>query len=219
MCHAENRPGLHPVLMRREARDVEVDLAAYYDQEADARSTRPLGQQRLTARDEFVSRLPPAGRMLEVGTGAGRDTEFLVERGLWMCGVDLSFMQLKHAAARGGAVAVGSVRQLPFPSECFAAAWTMSTLMHVPNAAIENALAEFRRVLAPNALAGIGVWGGPDVEEFAADESYDPPRLFSRRSDDRWQSLLTAVGRVEEFRTWGRGIDAFWYQWATVRRR
>ena len=204
--------------MTRDPRDLEADLTAYYDQEALVRSQRPLADERLTARAQFVDQLPPgADRLLEIGPGAGRDMEFFLHRRLWTCGVDLSFMQLKHAVSRGGIGAIGSVRQLPFPDECFAAAWSMSTLMHIPDATVEEALVELHRVLAPHALAAIGVWGGPDVEGLAVDEAYDPPRLFSRRSDDRWRSLLGNVGEIEEFRTWGHQVD-IWYQWAIVRR-
>jgi SAM-dependent methyltransferase len=94
----------------------------------------------------------------------------------------------------------------------------MSTLMHVPNEAIAGALAELRRVLAPGALAAVGVWGGPDVEHHSDIDVLDPPRFFSRRSDDRWRSLLATLGSIEEFATRGRDGSAFWYQWAVVRR-
>ncbi len=204
--------------MTRDPRVVEVDLAAYYDQEADARARQPLDEARLQARAGFVSRLTPGtDRMLEIGTGAGRDTGYFVERGVETYGVDLSTEQLRHAAARGGLVALASVRALPFADESFEAAWTMSTLMHVPDSAIEGGLAEIRRVLAPGAVAAVGVWGGPNVEDLASEERYEPPRLFSRRSDERWQKMLTSVGRIEEFRTWGEDGE-FWYQWAVVRR-
>ena len=203
----------------RDAREVEIDLAAYYDQEADFRAKQPLNAERLTARDEFASRLVQGtDRLLEIGTGAGRDTGFFVERGISTFGIDLSFAQLGHAAARGASVVLASVRHIHFPDEHFDAVWTMSTLMHVPDTAIESALAELRRVLSPGATAAIGVWGGPDVEELSHGERYTPARLFSRRSDERWKSLLSSLGRVEEFQTWGHGLDEFWYQWAVVRR-
>ena len=204
--------------MSRDPRAVEIDLATYYDQEADARAKQPLEGPRLRARDQFITRLPKkTARLLEIGTGAGRDTGYFVEHGVDTYGIDLSTEQLRHAASRGGLVVLASVRSLPFADESFDAAWTMSTLMHVPDTAIVSALAELRRVLSPNAVAGIGVWGGPDVETLATEEKYSPPRLFSRRSDGRWQGMLASVGRIEEFRTWGDD-GVYWYQWAVVRR-
>jgi hypothetical protein len=48
-----------------------------------------------------------------------------------------------------------------------------------------------------------------------SDDNYDPPRLFSRRSDRTWTTLLERVGGIEDFRTWGD--DPHWYyQWAIV---
>jgi hypothetical protein len=70
----------------------------------------------------------------------------------------------------------------------------------------------------PGAPAAIGVWGGPDVEHRSEIDTYDPPRFFSRRSDERWRSLLATVGQVEEYETWAGGNSDFWYQWAVVRR-
>jgi hypothetical protein len=87
--------------------------------------------------------------------------------------------------------------------------------MHVPNAAIAEALGEIRRVLVPGALAAIGVWGGPDVEDHG---DTGGPRLFSRRSEQRWRQMLGLVGTVEEFENWHPDLDDFGYQWALVRR-
>lgn len=88
--------------------------------------------------------------------------------------------------------------------------------MHVPDVAIEATLAELRRVLAPGGLAAIGVWGGPGVETHGDADQFEPPRLFSRRSDERWQALLGALGTIVEFEDWAPAADDFWYQWAVV---
>ena len=72
-------------------------------------------------------------------------------------------------------------------------------------------------MLAPGALATIGVWGGPDIEARSDNERFDPPRFFSRRSDDRWRTLLGAIGAIERYETWGEGRDDFWYQFAVLR--
>jgi SAM-dependent methyltransferase len=199
-----------------DARSVERDLVRYYDQEADRRAGRPLEAGREAARAQFVDMLgPSSSRVLEIGPGAGRDSGPLVAAGLDVVGVDLSVPQLVHAAARGLRPVTATVRQLPFPDATFGAVWTMSTLMHVPDSAIEGALGELGRVLTPGGLAAIGVWGGPDVEDHG---DQGGPRLFSRRSDDRWRSLLGGVGAVEVFENWQPDTGDFWYQWAMVRR-
>jgi SAM-dependent methyltransferase len=195
--------------------EVERELVRYYDHEADRRAGRPLEGGRDEARERFVAMLEPPALVLEVGPGVGRDSGALVSAGLRVVGADLSVPQLAHAARRGVLAVGATVRQLPFPDATFDGLWTMSTLMHVPDAAIDAALGELRRVLVPGALAGIGVWGGPDVEDHG---DQGGPRLFSRRSDNRWRRLLGLVGTVEQFENWHPDHGDFWYQWAVVRR-
>lgn len=197
---------------------VEAELAAYYDDEADARVRRPLGNQRLEARRRFLAEIDMSVRLLELGTGVGRDVGAFVARAHSVVGVDLSFEQARHARAAGAQQVLASVRQLPFLDDSFAALWSMSTLMHVPNSAIQTTLGEVRRVLAPGAVAAIGVWGGPDVEDHG-DRERDGGlrRLFSRRSDATWHELLETVGEVLVYETWSAGGDDFWYQWALLR--
>lgn len=202
----------------RDVGAVERDLAAYYDQEASDRAERSLDPQRVAGRTRFMARLTEDRRtLLEVGTGPGRDAASFIAKGVPVVGVDLSFENARRAAANGAQVAVGSVRHLPFRESAVSALWTMSTLMHVPNDRITDALLELRRVLGPGALAAIGVWGGPDVEEYKRSDTYQPPRLFSRRSDDRWRSLLSTLGSIEEYETWAHEAGAYWYQWAVIR--
>lgn len=199
--------------------EVEAELISYYDLEADERARRPLGPERLEARHSFVTELDPTGPpVLEVGTGAGRDIPGLAASGLQVVGVDISFQQSRHSRAAGAQQVVASVRQLPFRARSFGAVWTMSTLMHVPNGAITGALDEIGRVVVPDGIIAIGVWGGPDVEEHL-ESGRLATRLFSRRSDDTWQLLLSRIGEIQEYETWrwDDEVEELWYQWAVIR--
>jgi SAM-dependent methyltransferase len=209
------RARVHP---GSDVRAVERALAAYYEQEASDRAKRPIDPQRVEARTRFITRLDGRRpRILEVGVGPGRDAASFVAEGIPVVGVDLAVEHALRASWTGVHAVVATVRRLPFGNSAFAALWTMSTLMHVPNAAIADALVELRRVLAPGALAAVGVWGGPDVEHHRGIDDFDQPRFFSLRSDERWRSLLSTLGSVEDFEIWGRRGDDFWYQWAVVR--
>lgn len=202
--------------MNLDPRSVEAELIEFYDEEAEERALRPLGSERLAARQRFIEELPRKTRaLLEIGTGAGRDIRALAATGLEVVGVDLSIAQARLAKAAGALQAVASVRQLPFRDSSFDAVWTMSTLMHIPNSAISNALGELRRVLSPRAVAAIGVWGGPDIEDYGGHPNAG--RLFSRRSDDTWRRLLNEFGEIQEYQKWYEHQDDFWYQWALVR--
>lgn len=197
---------------------VEAELADYYDNEAEDRVRRPLASQRLEARRRFLAEIDTSVRLLELGTGVGRDVRAFVARDQFVVGVDLSFEQARHARAAGAHQVLASARYLPFRDNSFAALWSMSMLMHVPNSAIRETLHEVRRVLAPGAVAAIGVWGGPDVEDYGDHREYGGHRrLFSRRSDETWRQLLDPLGEVTSFETWNQDNDDFWYQWSLLR--
>lgn len=199
------------------AAKVERDLAAYYDQEAEERANRELIAERLNARAAFIAAHRERGvRLLEVGTGPGRDAGAFVDSGMSTFGVDLSPEFARYAARADVAMANATVRALPFRDESFDLLWSMSTLMHVPDSAIDLALAELRRVLRPGGVAALGVWGGEDRAELLPNKY--GPRYFCRRSDTRWQAMLASLGEVEEFDTWHRAGEDFYYQWAVVRR-
>ena len=196
---------------------VERDLAAFYNQE-EGRADRALDPERIAARASFIASMRAGARVLEIGTGPGRDAAAFLEAGLETFGVDLSVKYATRVAALGAGAANASTRALPFIASSFDAVWSMSTLMHLPNSAIKSGLREIHRVLEPGGVAAIGVWGGRDVEERSDQDSYDPPRLFSRRSDDTWRALLEIIGPIEHYDTWSRWPDGDgWYQYAVVR--
>ena len=199
---------------------LEADLAAYYDQEAEQRAGRGLDPRRADRREEFAQLLAAEGRrtLLEVGTGPGRDAAAFLARGMTVSGVDLSAEHVRMARAAGVEAHRASVHSLPFPDDAFDAGWTMSTLLHVPDAQLDSALTEVRRVLAPGAPLAIGVWGGQDFEGPSVEDDIQPPRFFALRSDARLREMLARHGELERFETWpGSGANSWTYQWCVLR--
>ena len=197
------------------------DLQSFYDAEATQRLGRDLGPFRTGLRDEFVALIRAEGRrtVLEVGCGPGRDAAALTAAGLTTIACDLSFGPLRLAAASGVTAAQASMLTLPFATGCFAAAWTMSTFVHVPDAMVTTAISELVRVVEPGGFIGMGTWGGVDSEAVSDRDSIQPARLFCRRSHVRWRRLLGEYGDVERFDTFDLGEQpAGWdYQFAIVR--
>jgi SAM-dependent methyltransferase len=202
--------------------DLWRDLAAYYDQEADIRAGRRIAPERLARRDEFLSLLLAEGRraVLEVGTGPGRDATAFLAAGLRVAGVDLSSEHVRRARQAGVDAHQASVLDLPFPPRCFDAGWTMSTLVHVPDSQFDVAVRAIADRLVDGALLAVGLWGGTDHEGVNEDDTIEPKRFFSRRSDQRARAMLGTVGEVERFDTWGhREPEDLHYQWALIRVR
>lgn len=197
-----------------EASSVAADLKAFYDAEMPARATRPLGEERAAHVAEFADLAARTGRrsVLEVGCGAGRDGRLLREAGLAYVGLDLSTQATRTCRALGLPVVEGSATGLPFAAASLDAAWSMSTLMHLPEDGFARAVEELRRVVRPGGLVEVGVWGHTaDGERISPDGRY-----FRHRTDETLRRELARLGALRAFATWDWFEDGGHYQWARV---
>ena len=194
------------------------DLARYYDQDAAARASREPAAERVRRRDAFVALLAAEGRrrVLEVGLGTGQDARALQAAGLEVAGIDLSAEHVRLARAAGVDAHVAPAQEIPYADASFDAIWCMSVLMHMPDADLREALAEMARVLVPGGIAAYGMWGGDDVEGMNPDDTIDPPRYFSWRSEPTMRALIGEYADIEEFDTWTTG-SGWTYQWCLAR--
>ncbi|HXH78486.1 class I SAM-dependent methyltransferase [Nocardioides sp.] len=195
---------------------IEEALRSYYDREMSDRADRPLGEHRETRLTEFLHRCGDEGlsSVVEVGCGAGRDGTVLHAAGLDYAGVDFTSAAARMCSGLGLKAVQASAVTLPFADGSFDAAWSMSTLMHLPADGMRTALAEMQRVVRPRGLIEVGIWGGTEEREWTDQHG----RYFYSRTDEDIQSLLSAMGEILAFGTWSRGQVGGHYQWARVRR-
>ncbi|WP_438862183.1 class I SAM-dependent methyltransferase [Paractinoplanes aksuensis] len=178
--------------------DVVARHRAAYDGAAAADRDNHVKQHwKVDERAAFLDRLraAEARTLLEVGCGTGQDSLHFQQQGLAVTAVDLSPAMVERARAKGLEAFVRDVRALDFAESTFDAVYSLNTLLHVPNAELDAALAAIRQVLAPGGLFFLGVYGGEDEEGVAPDDVHVPPRFFSFRSD---QQLLTYAERAFE---------------------
>ncbi len=193
---------------------IEEDLKAYYAHEIKDRGGRELGDERTARVAEFISHLRTtrAQAVLEVGCGAGRDGLALVGSGCAYTGVDLSPVAVQTCRDQGLAAVEGTATDLPFASDFFDAAWSMSTLMHLPGDGFSRAIQELRRVVRSGGTIDIGVWGNTTNRQWTSPDG----RYFNHRSDDQLQDELQALGDLVSFDTWNWFEDGGHYQCARV---
>lgn len=199
--------------------ELEMGLAAYYDLEGATRQAMPLGEGRLAARNAFVERLRAEGRrrLLEVGSGPGRDAVAFIDADLDVTAVDRSPGHVRLAAGAGVRAVLASLLDLPFRLGAFEAGWTMSTLVHVPDDRWDRAVSSIVSVVAAGAPIAVGLWGGVDGEHWQPPRNGLPARFFSRRSHDRVQAMLARHAVVESFTTWPGEQPGWDYQLAVIR--
>lgn len=88
-------------------------------------------------------------RILDLGCGKGRFARVLSDRGARVVGLDVSPGMLAAARTSGIDCVFGSARRLPFASSSFDGAFAVEVFEHMEPRAIDDALAELRRVLRP----------------------------------------------------------------------
>lgn len=198
----------------------EQDLITYYSNEIQSRIDRALPEPRVARRTAYLQQLRDEDRqsVIELGCGPGRDGEAIAGAGFAYTGVDLSPASVDACRSLGLDARVASVLELPFEDGTFDAGWTMSTLLHVADEDLDEALAEIVRVLRPGAPLAIGLWGSADGREevWEDGQGYGAGRFFSIRTDEGLRTALERYGVVEEWATWDDG-RAMHYQWAVVR--
>ena len=176
---------------------VERHRAAYDISAAAERDNHTKGHWKLDERAAFLDRLrtAEARTLLEVGCGTGQDSLYFQQEGLEVTAVDLSPAMVEHTRAKGIEASVRDVLALGFPESTFDAVYSLNTLLHVPNAHLDAALAAIRAVLTPGGLFYLGVYGGEEEEGVAPQDVHVPPRFFSFRSD---KQLLTHAEQAFE---------------------
>lgn len=98
---------------------------------------------------EAARRLPPAARLLEIGSGEGYGAAHLAASAQSVIALDLSLTPLAHAAAHYPAVhfCCALADALSFPAASFEIVVSFQVIEHVPD--VDAYLREIRRVLAP----------------------------------------------------------------------
>ena len=99
--------------------------------------------------ESFLARLQPGAAVLELGCGAGRDSEAMIARGFDVTLTD-GVPEMAAAAARrlGRAVAVLRFDELDAVSR-YDGVWAQASLLHVPRAAVGDTVASIDRALRP----------------------------------------------------------------------
>jgi len=110
--------------------------------------------------DEFLERLAPGARILELGCGDGRDAAQMIARGFEVDASDGSPVMARLAGERlGREVPVMEFGELD-AQEAFDAAWCQASLLHLAEAELPGVLTRIHRALKPGGLHWASYKGG-----------------------------------------------------------
>jgi len=196
-------------------------VAATYDRIAEA-YLRTFGASEAKARwgGELIARLPPGGRVLDLGCGAGAPLAVrLVEHGFDVMGVDASARQVELARrnAPQAEFVQAEMTSLALPARGFDGVAAFFSLNHLPRDDLAPLLARVRRWLRPGGVlvANFGVgdhpaWQGewlgaetffssfdvPTTVELVRTAGFDLERAVVERAQDEDAEFLWVIARA-----------------------
>ncbi len=157
-----------------------------------------------TLRDTFLESVD-GDRVIDIGSGHGRDTRYFAEQGYDTVGVDIASGMLSEASdsvlEQDTVYVQADVRSLPFDDASFDAVWAPATLFLLPYDEMGDALDETYRVLRQEGTAVIGMktGDGPDPrDDFGSTvmQYRVAPEEFADRVTDAGLSIEETVGSV-----------------------
>lgn len=174
--------------------DREKRTVGYYDKKAEAWATAHGGYEDVSywqSEMEKFHDLLPNGKVLEIGSGTGKDASALIAMGYDYTGTDASEGLLKIAQKRNPQATfkhVG-VHDLDFPEHEFDGFWTVATLLHIPKNKLDEALQKIKTQVKPGGIGFITMKAG-------AGEKEDPEtgRWFAYYSKEGFQETLERNG-------------------------
>lgn len=184
-----------------------TELRDSYDKLADKYAERVYGELAYkpydrALLDEFADRLRGRGLVCDLGCGPGHVARYLRDRGVEVCGVDLSPAMVAKARALSPEIpfSEGNMLALDIPDSAFAGVAAFYSIIHVPRAEAGLAVREIHRALKTEGFCILAFHLGDDamhVDELWGEEvSIDC--TFYRI--DEMEGHLRAAGFVIELR-------------------
>lgn len=133
------------------------------------------------------------GKVLDVGSGPGRDALLLKERGQEVVCLDASSAMVGMCQAKGLEAVLADFKSLPFGDGSFGGVWAYTSLIHVPKTEAVQAVLEIHRVLKDDGIFGLGLIEG-ETEGYRESSGVNKPRWFSFYTKPEVEELLQKNG-------------------------
>jgi SAM-dependent methyltransferase len=178
-----------------DVQSIKESLRVFYDQDAQRRNEDSVAQWKLTERTRFLEKLQQqaARVLLELGAGVGKDSLYFQDQGFTVTAIDLSPEMVKLCKEKQLDAYVMDFTRLEFPPETFDAVYALNSLLHTPKKELLPVLAGVHRVLKPNGLFYLGVYGGNEFEGIWQEDWSEPKRFFSYYLDKTLIEMVSSV--------------------------
>ncbi|MEK6896535.1 MAG: class I SAM-dependent methyltransferase [Nanoarchaeota archaeon] len=132
-------------------------------------------------------------RILDLGSGPGRDANFFKEHGFSPICADISGKMVELCLQKGLEAYQMDLENLKFSSSSFDGIWAYTSLLHMPKANFPKILDNIASFLSDNGLFYLGMKEG-DFEDWQSDAKYNNEKRFvSLYRDDELRKLLSGL--------------------------
>ena len=183
-------------------KQLKANLIEAYNHQAEQRNRSEIQVWKVAERAHFLSLLQKEvkQKLLEIGTGHGKDSLFFQEQGFGVTGIDISPAMVELCRQKGITTQVMDVIDLGFDKNSFDAVYALNSFLHLPKSEFPLALENVRAVLKPAGLFYLGLYGGFDFEGVWEDDLYIPKRFFSFHTDENLKEILSKIFEIVYFR-------------------
>ncbi len=129
-------------------------------------------------------------RVLDLGSGPGRDALMLKQRGLHPVCVDISEAMVSLCRERGLEAHKMDIEDLSFNNSSFDGVWAYASLVHIPKARIYNSMARISELLKPGGSFFVGMVEGNSEAMYKSGSKPDGKRFFALYQDDEFRGVL-----------------------------
>lgn len=146
--------------------------------------------------EALCERTPKGSRVLDLGCGAGWETQALHDRGYVAIGFDLSAAFCAYARREHPADdhVVGDMNVLPFSEDSFTGVWACASMLHVAREHLPTVFSEVARVLTPGGAFVASLQVG-DTQRFVPRKSAPGHELFyGYLTPEEWRATVERAG-------------------------
>lgn len=147
----------------------------------------------VTVLDAFRQAVPGT-KVVDVGSGSGRDAVLLRDRGLDVTCVDASKTMIGMTQALGFVSKQLDFAHMDFPANSFDGVWAYTSLIHIPKEQAATALRQLHDMLRPQGALLFGAIEGKEAKMVERSTMPDAMRYFKFYTAAELKELVTGCG-------------------------
>jgi 2-polyprenyl-3-methyl-5-hydroxy-6-metoxy-1,4-benzoquinol methylase len=169
-----------------------------YDRIAEIYYTKHFNSETLRSQmDDFIERLKPGSRILDLGCGPGQCSKYFAERGFDVTGIDFSekFLEIARENVPDVEFIQADILEHPFEQERYDAVWANAVLLHFTTEEVTELLSRIQEALSSKGVFYASFMEGSGERLFErVDKGVEDRRYFYDRNLDEIKSLVQDAG-------------------------